>query len=107
VRLAALDLQTIPAGCYRVEQRARIVNVQIDRPAHGRWAGWVFVLELHYDGKQRLVGRCAPGQLYRGGYMMALRAIRLNPGYYRRKFISWRARRGVDGRLRVSTAARM
>lgn len=52
-----VDPDLTPAGCYRLRFSGSDLNVKIDRPTSGRWAGFVFVKTLDEHGFEQRLSR--------------------------------------------------
>ena len=79
VAVQALDLSVIPSGRYSVPGGDTRLKLKIDNVTEGKWAGYVFVKDAAEYGHGKRYGSQAPGGVYRGEIVDALRAILADP----------------------------
>ena len=76
---AGLDISSIPAGHYAVEDEEGVVKfLRVDAPTKGYWAGWRFVKIQASDVYYKL-GNQPPKGTYRGKAPVLLEAVLLDP----------------------------
>jgi hypothetical protein len=74
-----IDLTPLPAGHYAVPGGDTRLKVRIDKPAKGKWIGWVFVKDGAEYGEQQRYGKQRPNETYEGRIQDELRAILADP----------------------------
>lgn len=80
VQLTGLDLSSVPDGRYAVPDGDTRLKVQLRRPKPpSRWVGYTFVSDGAHYGMRKNYGRQAPGRLYEGEIVPALREIAKDP----------------------------
>lgn len=95
---SGLDLSALPEGRYAVPSGGTRLKVKIDKPADGKWAGFIFVKDAAEYGQGRRYGTQSPGRPYRGQIELELSLILANPGEAMRAYGRLVGKCGACGR---------
>lgn len=75
-----VDLVSLADGCYAAPDRnGELMFFRIERPASGRWSGWVLVDQILGGDNKRPQGYQRPGGVYRGPVEHLLAAVPADP----------------------------